>query len=140
MAIAFLDVDGLKKVNDTYGHDAGDEVLCETARRLMSIVRGADRVARIGGDEFVIVFEPNDPNSHNLVQRLDAALAEPIRLSSGITVRCPASVGVADTRAVGSNGAALLAAADEAMYAVKRTRQTARLSRVRDRTDAVLSP
>jgi diguanylate cyclase (GGDEF)-like protein/PAS domain S-box-containing protein len=140
LAIAFLDVDGLKKVNDTYGHDAGDEVLCETARRLMSIVRGADTVARIGGDEFVIVFEPNDPNSHNLVQRLDAALGEPINLSAGVSVRCPASVGVADTRNVGSNGAMLLAAADEAMYAVKRARQTAHLAHDREWTDAVLSP
>jgi diguanylate cyclase (GGDEF)-like protein/PAS domain S-box-containing protein len=126
LAIAFLDLDGLKKVNDTYGHDAGDMVLCETARRLLTIVRGADTVARIGGDEFVIVYEPNDPNSPNLVPRIDRALSEPINITSGIAVYCPASIGIADTRIVGFNGAALLAAADEAMYEVKRSRQTAR--------------
>jgi diguanylate cyclase (GGDEF)-like protein/PAS domain S-box-containing protein len=140
LAIAFLDLDGLKKVNDTYGHDAGDAVLRETARRLMSIVRGADTVARIGGDEFVIVYEPNDPNSHNLVQRIDAALAEPIDISPGVTVRCPASIGVADTVAVGSDGATLLAAADEAMYAMKRARQIAHGTDDRARTEVVLSP
>lgn len=125
LAIAFLDLDGFKNVNDTYGHDAGDIVLCETARRMLAIVRGADTVARIGGDEFVIVYEPNDPNSRNLVPRLDRALSEPISITASITVRCPASIGIADTRVVGCNGAALLAAADEAMYAVKRARQTA---------------
>jgi diguanylate cyclase (GGDEF)-like protein/PAS domain S-box-containing protein len=140
LAIAFLDLDGLKKVNDTYGHDAGDSVLCETARRLMSIVRGADTVARIGGDEFVIVFEPNDPNSHNLVSRIDAALAEPITIEPSVTVHCPASIGVADTRTVGSDGATLLAAADEAMYVVKRARQAAHVTEEHGRTDVVLSP
>jgi diguanylate cyclase (GGDEF)-like protein/PAS domain S-box-containing protein len=140
LAIAFLDLDGLKMVNDTYGHDAGDIVLCTTAQRLTSLVRGADTVARIGGDEFVIVFEPNDPVSDNLVPRMDAALAEPITISPGVAVRCPASIGVADTRIVGSDGATLLAAADEAMYAVKRARQIAHLTQDRGRNDVVLSP
>jgi diguanylate cyclase (GGDEF)-like protein/PAS domain S-box-containing protein len=134
LAIAFLDLDGLKKVNDTYGHDAGDMVLCETASRLVAIVRGADTVARIGGDEFVIVYEPDDPLSPDLVGRIDRALAEPINITPGIAVRCPASIGIADTRIVGFDGATLLAAADEAMYAVKRARQTARITNgVRDR-------
>ena len=128
LAIAFLDLDGLKKVNDTYGHDAGDTVLRETARRLLAIVRGADTVARIGGDEFVIVYEPDDPHSPDLVPRIDRALAEPINITSGIAVRCPASIGIADTRVVGFDGATLLAAADEAMYEVKRSRQTARVN------------
>ena len=127
LAIAFLDLDGFKNVNDTHGHDAGDIVLCETARRLMAIVRGADTVARIGGDEFVIVYEPNDPNSLNLIPRIDRALAEPINITPSIAVTCPASIGIADTRTVGSNGATLLAAADEAMYAVKRSRQSRRM-------------
>jgi diguanylate cyclase (GGDEF)-like protein/PAS domain S-box-containing protein len=140
LAIAFLDLDGFKQVNDTYGHDAGDMVLCETARRLMAIVRGADTVARIGGDEFVIVYEPNDPNSRNLVPRIDLALSEPINITPSITVRCPASIGVADSRIVGCNGAALLAAADEAMYVVKRARHSAQLAEERDRINVVLSP
>ncbi len=126
LAVAFLDLDGLKKVNDAYGHDAGDLVLCETARRLLATVRGADTVARVGGDEFVIVYEPNDTNSHNLIVRLDHALSEPIEISAATVVSCPASIGVADTSTVGYNGTELLAAADEAMYEVKRGRQSAR--------------
>jgi diguanylate cyclase (GGDEF)-like protein/PAS domain S-box-containing protein len=140
LALAFLDLDGFKDVNDTYGHDAGDIVLCEIARRLLAIVRGADTVARIGGDEFVIVFEPNDPNSRNLVSRIDRALSEPIDITPGIAVRCPASIGIADTRTVGSNGATLLAAADEAMYTVKRARKVAQKSVERGRVRVALSP
>jgi diguanylate cyclase (GGDEF)-like protein/PAS domain S-box-containing protein len=120
LAIAFLDLDGLKEVNDTYGHDAGDLVLCETARRLLSTVRGADFVARLGGDEFVIVYEPNDPSSDNLIDRIDRALSVPIEITPTTSVRCPASSGVADTRTIGYDAAELLAAADDAMYEMKR--------------------
>jgi diguanylate cyclase (GGDEF)-like protein/PAS domain S-box-containing protein len=123
LAVAFLDLDGFKLVNDTYGHDAGDIVLRATALRLRSIVRRADTVARIGGDEFVFVFEPNDATSHRLIQRVDQALAAPIPLTSTSTVRCPASIGVADTCTVGYDRSALLAAADAAMYEVKRARR-----------------
>ena len=73
-------------------------MLCETARRLVAIVRGADVVARLGGDEFVVVYEPKDPSSDRLVDRIDAALAEPIDIADKTSVRCPASVGTADTR------------------------------------------
>jgi diguanylate cyclase (GGDEF)-like protein/PAS domain S-box-containing protein len=120
LAIAFLDLDGLKEVNDTCGHDAGDFVLCETARRLRSTVRGADFVARLGGDEFVIVYEPNDPNSINLIQRIDHALSAPIKITPTTSVLCPASIGIADTRIIGHHATELLAAADEAMYEMKR--------------------
>ena len=58
LAVAFLDLNGFKRINDTYGHDAGDAVLCETARRLMSVVRGTDVVARLGGDEFTMRTSP----------------------------------------------------------------------------------
>ncbi|MEQ1873610.1 MAG: diguanylate cyclase [Ilumatobacteraceae bacterium] len=126
LAIAFLDLDGLKNVNDGYGHDAGDQVLRETARRLRKVLRGADTVARIGGDEFVIAYAPNDANSFNLIPRIDRALAEPIFISETTSVSCPASIGVSDTSRVGYSSAALLAAADEAMYETKRARQAIR--------------
>lgn len=121
VAVAFLDVDGLKAVNDTYGHDAGDQVLRETARRLRATVREADLVARVGGDEFVIVYQPTEPGGDTLVERIDAALAPPIDLD-GVFVYCRASIGVADSRTSGRDPAPLIAAADEAMYAVKRAR------------------
>lgn len=126
LAVAFLDLDGFKHVNDTYGHDAGDVVLRETARRLLAIVRGADSVARLGGDEFVIVYQPNDANSRNLIQRLDRALSAPINLTPTTVATCRASIGIADTGTVGYDSAALLAAADVAMYEVKRARRRVR--------------
>lgn len=126
LAVVFLDLDDFKAVNDSYGHDAGDTVLCEIARRLTAVVRGADVVARLGGDEFVIVFEANDPSSENLVARLDYAIGQPIELIDGTTMRCHGSIGVADTRNVGYEAGALLAASDAAMYAIKRSRQRSR--------------
>jgi diguanylate cyclase (GGDEF)-like protein/PAS domain S-box-containing protein len=126
LAVAYIDLDGLKQVNDTYGHDAGDVVLRETACRLVTLVRGADVVARLGGDEFVVVYEPKDPSSDRLLDRIDAALEQPIEIASGISVSCPASVGTADTRIVGASATKLLAAADDAMYQVKRARRTLR--------------
>jgi diguanylate cyclase (GGDEF)-like protein/PAS domain S-box-containing protein len=122
LAVAYIDLDGFKKVNDAYGHDAGDVVLCETARRLLSIVRSADLVARLGGDEFVIVYEPNLSGSESLLARINEVLALPIAVSPTIAVFCQASVGYADTRATGCDPAALLAAADAAMYDAKRAR------------------
>ena len=126
LAVAFLDLDDFKSVNDRHGHDVGDLVLRETARRLLAIIRGADSVARIGGDEFVIVYEPNDTASYNMVQRIDRALSAPITITPTTFVRCSPSIGIADTTTVGYDGAALLAAADEAMYTMKRTRQAVR--------------
>ena len=120
LAAAYLDLDDFKIVNDSHGHDAGDVVLCETARRMLAVVRGADIVARLGGDEFVIVYEPKDPSSDNLVQRLEKVLSEPICVRSGIFVTCLASIGVADTSTTGYDAAALVAAADGDMYRVKR--------------------
>ena len=141
LAVAFLDLDSFKKVNDTYGHDVGDLVLCETAARLVATVRNTDTVARIGGDEFVIVYEPNDPNSLNLIQRIDRALSAPMHLVPGIVVTCPASIGIAETRNVGYSRAALLAAADDAMYEVKRNRQAdPDADDERRQIDVVLSP
>jgi diguanylate cyclase (GGDEF)-like protein/PAS domain S-box-containing protein len=122
LAIAFLDLDGLKIVNDTYGHDAGDFVLCETARRLVGLTRTVDVVARLGGDEFVIVYEPNAVDSDNLISRIRETLSAPIELSETISVFCTASIGHADTRAVGRDPAILMAAADMAMYESKRAR------------------
>jgi diguanylate cyclase (GGDEF)-like protein/PAS domain S-box-containing protein len=124
LAIAYIDLDGLKMVNDTHGHDAGDIVLCESARRLVAIVGRSGVVARLGGDEFVVVYEPDNAESHDLVDRIDEELARPINLGSGAAVACPASIGTADTRIIGPDPTHLLAAADDAMYQVKRARRS----------------
>ena len=122
LAVAFLDLDGFKKVNDTFGHSAGDVVLRETGHRLEAIVRAADTVARVGGDEFVVVYEPNDVGSDSRIERIHQALSTPINISPTVVVECPASIGIADTRIVGYNPADLLGAADTAMYEAKRMR------------------
>ena len=122
LAVAFLDLDGLKIVNDTYGHDAGDFVLCETARRLVALTRTADVVARLGGDEFVIVYEPNDVGSDNLISRIRETLSAPIESPK----RSPFSVQQASATQTHALWAATppfcMAAADMAMYESKRAR------------------
>jgi diguanylate cyclase (GGDEF)-like protein/PAS domain S-box-containing protein len=123
LGVVFLDLDGFKAVNDMFGHSAGDMVLCETARRLTGLVRSADIVARVGGDEFVVVFEPNDVGSDGLVERIDRELSAPINISPTAAVTCPASIGVAGTCTVGYDSADLLAAADTAMYEAKRRKR-----------------
>lgn len=124
LAVMFLDLDGFKKINDTYGHDVGDAVLCETARRLLALVRSSDVVARLGGDEFVVVYEPSRVD--DLTCRVTAALSEPIVIADDVEIRSAASVGRADTSTYGHDTAALIAAADAAMYDVKRRRKERR--------------
>ncbi len=84
---------------------------------------GADVVARLGGDEFVVVYEPDAAGSTDLVDRIDESLSEPITITSDVSVSCPASIGTADTRLIGHDPSHLLAAADNAMYQVKRARR-----------------
>ncbi len=130
LAVAYLDLDGLKQINDRFGHDAGDIVLQETARRLLSVVRSADSVARIGGDEFVVLYEPDLASSDGLILRLDTALSAPIDIGKAVRVQCPASIGHADTNEVARNAVLLLAAADADMYVAKRARRSLRRARV----------
>jgi diguanylate cyclase (GGDEF)-like protein len=96
VAVLFVDLDGFKQVNDTHGHAVGDQVLTMTAGRLLDAVRAGDLVARIGGDEFVVIAEQSDDAAATvrLGERLVEELAAPITIRS-IATRIGASVGIA---------------------------------------------
>ena len=131
-ATIYIDLDGFKPINDSLGHDVGDQVLRVVAERLSHVVRNDDVVARVGGDEFVVCCAGvTDVGLARLVDRMSLALDAPVRctLADGSAVSVPigASVGwsVADD---GDTPATLLHRADQAMYATKRTRGAARTS------------
>lgn len=119
--VVFVDVDGFKQVNDSYGHLVGDRVLCEVARRLAASVRARDHIARFGGDEFLVLLERvNDPAViEPVVRRIQAAFDRPIVLPQG-EVTLGVSVGTARAGDAGPSAEALIDAADRAMYAAKR--------------------
>lgn len=121
-AIVMMDLDGFKPVNDTYGHDAGDEVLRVIGARLAHVNRVGDTTARLGGDEFAIVLNdcPSVASAAEVAQRCIEAVARPIRLNiAGVTIKVGASAGVAYIGDVEANVEALLKAADTALYAAK---------------------
>jgi len=118
-AVLFLDLDGFKSVNDRHGHAAGDVALTTIARRLAEAVRPSDTVARIGGDEFVVLVEgANDEGVARLMERLVVAVGERLPI---LDLEVGVSIGVAIAHAGDGEAQAMLAAADRAMYAAKRT-------------------
>ena len=119
-ALLFLDLDGFKHVNDSHGHDAGDELLQQVAERLKRTVRETDAVARLGGDEFVIVLR--DIESAERAQRIAADLIAQITAPfavRGAELRIGTSIGIAIHPGHGDCRESLLRAADEAMYQAK---------------------
>lgn len=120
MAVMFIDLDGFKFVNDTFGHVAGDEVLLEVGRRLLDCVRSADTVARLGGDEFVVLLTRvgHVADVRTVAQRIVSRLALPVSLGEQ-DVRITASVGVALFPDDAHTPQQLLVNADVAMYEAK---------------------
>lgn len=120
--VMFLDLDGFKKINDEHGHKAGDEVLVETAKRLLQSVRDSDIVARLGGDEFTVLLRGvlSKGEVATVAERILAAMREPMPLSTGVSVHPTPSLGVALATNFDAEPAALLKQADAAMYEAKR--------------------
>ncbi len=124
VAVALLDLDDFKMVNDTLGHDVGDALLIGVAGRLARCVGPHDTVARLGGDEFVVVLEGADaPAADRVIDRMIDALAAPV-IVDGHELTIRASVGVADGRS-GDDAGTLLRLADIAMYEAKKLDGTA---------------
>jgi diguanylate cyclase (GGDEF)-like protein/PAS domain S-box-containing protein len=118
-AVLFVDLDAFKRVNDLHGHHAGDGVLAALAARLASAVRPADTVARVGGDEFVVLCEDLDARSARaLGERLEAAVRAPV-VVEGVEHALTASVGVALAADATVTPAQLLAEADAVAYRAK---------------------
>lgn len=122
LAVLFVDVDGLKEANDLYGHSAGDDLLRHMARRLESVIRPGDTVARYGGDEFLIVAENTDHDQAiRMRDRIERALTTQVQIGPR-AVQMRASVGVATTNDQ-SIPSELIAAADSDMYSIKAARR-----------------
>ncbi|WP_131804078.1 diguanylate cyclase [Pseudofrankia sp. BMG5.36] len=118
LAVLFCDLDGFKRVNDTLGHAAGDELLRLTARRLRAAVRASDTVARLGGDEFAVLLEAADPAE--VARRLTDAVREPFLLAGAYyVVRASTGLAVVEPAAGPVNAETLLHHADLAMYTAK---------------------
>ena len=120
LALAFIDLDRFKQVNDTWGHEAGDHMLRTLATRLREVCRSGDIVARLGGDEFVIVLPHCQPYQAALsAQRLLAAIGRPLTMDASVVVHPTASIGIAMFPEDGSDAEHLLRHADLAMYQAK---------------------
>ncbi|MBV8249988.1 MAG: diguanylate cyclase [Comamonas sp.] len=122
VAVCFIDLDGFKSVNDTYGHDAGDIVLRTIAERLTSVVRSHDCVARLGGDEFIVVLtgRNNHENAVQTMQRCLDMVQIPIVVEDGHIATVGCSIGIAYYEGNSEPCDSLLERADEAMYMAKR--------------------
>lgn len=121
-ALLYMDLDKFKDINDLYGHTVGDKMLVEVARRLQGCIRESDTVARIGGDEFVLlltnIIKPND--AKNVAAKIRQVLNKPFKLDGHNLLIAP-SIGIAVYPDNGDSAEALLHFADDAMYQSKRT-------------------
>ncbi|MEN3365511.1 MAG: diguanylate cyclase [Burkholderiales bacterium] len=126
LALLFLDLDKFKSINDTLGHEVGDELLVQVAARLNDAVRETDMVSRLGGDEFVVLLEglPGTSGVSKIAKKIAHSLAQPYEIGMHI-VRTSASVGISAFPQDGATAQLLMKNADLAMYHVKRQRRGA---------------
>jgi diguanylate cyclase (GGDEF)-like protein/PAS domain S-box-containing protein len=121
LAVAYMDLDDFKPVNDRHGHEVGDQLLVELARRLIASTRAQDTVARLGGDEFVLLLNEFDGQQEalHILERVRTAVADPYLLGPSISARVTASIGVAFHPVDADEVGRLILYADQAMYRAK---------------------
>jgi diguanylate cyclase (GGDEF)-like protein/hemerythrin-like metal-binding protein/PAS domain S-box-containing protein len=122
VALLFIDLDNFKLVNDTFGHDVGDWLLRDAARRLLDWLRSYDTAARLGGDEFVVLIPDvaQQSSAIGVAERILRSMAEPFVTTQGQQIRISASIGIATYPDNAHSEHQLLHAGDEAMYLAKR--------------------
>lgn len=122
VALLYIDLDHFKQVNDTYGHDAGDELLKAATQRMTTCVRGADTIARLGGDEFVVLVPDINgiDNVHMIARKLLETLSPPYEIEGHPVVSTP-SIGISLYPDDGNNWKELMKHADAAMYRAKQS-------------------
>jgi diguanylate cyclase (GGDEF)-like protein/PAS domain S-box-containing protein len=120
-AICYLDLDGFKPINDSFGHQTGDQILVAVANAIQDVLRGSDTLARIGGDEFVLLLSDVDTREHVelSIKRVLAAIRRPLPID-GNDINVSASIGIAIFPDHGTLPEILLQHADTAMYAAKK--------------------
>lgn len=123
VAVMFIDLDGFKAINDTLGHDAGDQLLREVAQRLLSCARATDTAARIGGDEFLFIGNEihRADNAAQIAEKILRAVAQPFFFKGGQQAAVGASIGIALFPEHSESMDQLIKLADEAMYRIKNT-------------------
>jgi two-component system cell cycle response regulator len=121
LSLVMMDIDRFKAVNDTHGHQVGDQVLVEVARRVAEGLRDVDRAARFGGEEFaLVVMQANRAAALEAAERVRGAVeSSPFVIGPDLSLRVTLSAGVAELPADSPTGAGLVAAADKALYAAK---------------------
>lgn len=122
VGLAYIDLDGFKPINDKHGHGTGDKVLIQVSQRLRTAARATDLVARVGGDEFIVILEnlANPSDAEPFTQRLHEILGAPMTIANGPKCSIGASIGLAFYPIHAVTPDDLLAKADIAMYAAKR--------------------
>jgi diguanylate cyclase (GGDEF)-like protein/PAS domain S-box-containing protein len=122
LAVCYLDLDGFKPVNDTYGHDVGDKLLIKIANSLEAAVRASDTVGRLGGDEFVLLLIGQTVEGYRFVlNRIIDEINKPVNVGADSEVRLGASIGVAIFPTNPNDSDLLLRYADQAMYQAKKS-------------------
>lgn len=127
LALVMCDLDCFKPINDQYGHEVGDFVLQQIAKRLVHVARGSDHCARFGGDEFILLLEgiTDQTALEEMRNRIEQTVRSPIKLPDGTLVSVGVSIGICISYADNDTLASLLREADSQMYAAK-SRQTTR--------------